>query len=109
MKTSSAKNKGRRLQNWVKERLVDILRLDPEDINSRSMGSGGEDLIVGKQSREIFPLSVECKNSERVNVWAAYAQAFANAGGREPLVIIKRNNHKPLAVVDAEYFIGLFK
>jgi len=25
------------------------------------------------------------------------------------VVVIKRNNHKPLVVVDAEYFVGLHK
>ena len=33
------------------------------------MGSQGEDIILGKQSRQIFPYSVECKNQEKVNVW----------------------------------------
>jgi len=38
------------------------------------MGSQGEDIIMGKQSREKFPYSIECKNQERVNVWASYEQ-----------------------------------
>ena len=38
------------------------------------MGSGGEDIIMGKQTRNIFPYSIECKNQEAVNVWKAYEQ-----------------------------------
>ena len=38
------------------------------------MGSQGEDIILGKQSRQLFPFSVECKNQEAVNVWKAYEQ-----------------------------------
>ena len=64
MKTSSAKAKGRKLQQWFANLLVEKLNLDEEDIESRPMGSQGEDIILGKQSRQIFPYSVECKNQE---------------------------------------------
>jgi hypothetical protein len=61
MKTSSAKAKGRRLQQWFANLLIETLNLDTEDLESRPMGSQGEDIILGKQSRQIFPYSVECK------------------------------------------------
>ena len=109
MKTSSAKAKGRKLQQWFANVLVESLGLDNEDIESRPMGSQGEDIILGKQSREVFPYSVECKNQEAVNVWKAYEQATENCKGYEPLVVIKRNRHKPLVVVDAEHFVELQK
>ena len=107
MKTSSAKAKGRKLQQWFANLLVEKLNLDEEDIESRPMGSQGEDIILGKQSRQIFPYSVECKNQEKVNVWAAYEQSTANCGKYEPVVVIKKNHKKPLVVVDAEYFVKL--
>jgi len=108
MKTSSAKAKGRRLQQWVCTKLVELLSVDGADLESRPMGSSGEDIIMGVQTRKIFPYSVECKNQEAVNVWKAYEQSSSNTSqNAEPLVIIKRNKSKPLAVVDAEYFIKL--
>jgi len=65
---------------------------------------------MGVQTRKVFPYSVECKNQEAVNVWKAYEQSSSNTSqNAEPLVIIKRNKSKPLAVVDAEYFIKLHK
>ncbi len=109
MKTSSAKQKGRKLQQWFATVLVEGLGLDREDLESRPMGSQGEDIILGKQSRELFPYSVECKNQEAVNVWKAYEQASENCKGYEPLVVIKRNRHKPLVLVDAEHFVELQK
>ena len=109
MKTSSAKAKGRKLQQWFANVLVETLGLDEEDIESRPMGSQGEDIILGKQSRQLFPFSVECKNQEAVNVWKAYEQASENCKGYEPLVVIKRNRHKPLVVMDAEKFVQLIK
>ena len=107
MKTSSAKAKGRKLQQWFANVLVETLGLDSEDLESRPMGSQGEDIILGKQSRQLFPYSVECKNQEAVNVWKAYEQATENCKGYEPLVVIKRNRSKPLIVMDAEAFVRL--
>ena len=109
MRPSSAKAKGRKLQQWFTNKLVEILKLDAEDLESRPMGSQGEDIIMGKQSRDKFPYSIECKNQEAVNLWKAYAQAEENCKGYEPLVVLKRNRSKPLALVDAEYFIKLHK
>ena len=109
IKTSSAKAKGRNLQKWVREKLIEELNIHPEDIESRSMGAGGEDLIMARAAREKFPHSIECKNVEKLNVWEAYEQAKANSGNYEPIVVMKRNHKKPLVVVDAEYFINLFK
>lgn len=109
MKPQSSKNKGRILQKWVREKLIEELNIHPEDIESRSMGAGGEDLIMARAAREKFPLAVECKNVEKLNVWEAYEQSKANAGNYEPIVVMKKNHKKPLVVVDAEYFINLFK
>ena len=107
MKTQSKKSKGRRLQNWVREQLIEKLNIHKEDIESRSMGAGGEDLIMARAARKKFPYSVECKNQEKVNLWEAYNQACDNSGNYEPIVVLKRNNQKPLVLIDAEYFMVL--
>ena len=109
MKTQSAKAKGRKLQQWTRDFLVETLNIHPEDIESRSMGAGGEDLIMSRAAREAFPYSVECKNQEKINVWSAYDQASENSLGYTPLVVIKRYRSKPLVVIDAETFISLHK
>ena len=69
MKTQSAKAKGRKLQQWVRDQIIEQLEVHPEDIESRSMGAGGEDLIMARAARQKFPFSVECKNVEKLNVW----------------------------------------
>ena len=79
MKTQSAKAKGRRLQQWVRDQLIDKLLISEEDVESRSMGASGEDLIMARDARRKFPYSIECKNVEKVNVWDAYEQAKGNA------------------------------
>jgi len=107
VKTQSAKAKGRRLQQWFRDLLIEKLDIHPEDIESRSMGAGGEDLIMARAAREKFPYSIECKNQESVNLWKSYEQAQENSKDYEPVVILKRNNTKPLVLVDAEYFVKL--
>ena len=105
MKTQSAKAKGRRLQQWVVQQLIETFDIHPEDIKSCSMGDGEKMYRWQGLLREKFPYSVECKNVEKLNVWDAYDQAKANAGNYEPIVIMKKNGKKPLAIIDAEYFI----
>ena len=107
MKTSSAKQKGRKLQQWVRDKLIEELGVHPEDIESRSMGAGGEDLIMARAARKKFPYSIECKNQESINVWKSYEQAEENSGDYEPIVVLKRNNTKPLILVYADYFVRL--
>ena len=109
MKTQSRKAKGRRLQQQFRDLLIEKLDIDPEDIESRSMGAGGEDLIMSKAARTKFPYSIECKNQERMNIWSAWEQANSNKGMYEPLVVIKKNGVRPLVVLDAENFLDMIK
>ena len=109
MKTQSRKAKGRRLQNQFMQLLIEKLDIDPEDIESRSMGAGGEDLIMSRAARNKFPYSVECKNQESLNIWKAWEQANGNKGIYEPLVVIKKNGVSPLVVIDAESFLNMIK
>jgi len=109
MKTQSRKAKGRRLQQQFRDLLIEKLDIDPEDIESRSMGAGGEDLIMSKAARTKFPYSIECKNQERMNIWSAWEQANGNKGMYEPLVVIKKNGVRPLVVLDAENFLEMIK
>ena len=109
MKTQSAKAKGRRLQQKFREMLIEKLDIHPEDIESRSMGAGGEDLIMSRAAREKFPFSIECKNQEKLNIWSAWEQAESNKGLYEPLVVIKKNQQRPLVVLDAENFLDMIR
>ena len=109
MKTQSRKAKGRRLHQKFMQLLIEDLDIDPEDIESRSMGAGGEDLIMSKAARNKFPFSIECKNQERMNIWSAWEQAVNNRGIYEPLVVIKKNGVNPLVVLDAKVFMEYVK
>ena len=107
MKNQSGKAKGRRLQQWIANEILNrFTGLDPDDVTSRSMGCSGEDVLLSPKARGKFPFSVEAKNTERLNLHRAYSQCVENSKDlHEPLLIVKKNHTRPLAVVDAEWFI----
>ena len=117
MKTSSAKAKGRNLQKWVVDQLVEHLDADPEDLESRPMGSQGEDVIMGKMTRQMFPYSVECKKNKSFAIYKQYEQAQANCPSVpsptgetvEPILFIEGDHKKPLVVLDMNHFFALLK
>lgn len=110
MKASSAKAKGRRLQQAVRDAiLTQYPALEPDDVRSTSMGAGGEDVQLSPAARKLFPYSIECKNLAKIAVYNYYTQAETNSGKYEPLVVIKQNRSKPLAVIDFDHFMELIR
>ena len=109
MKTSSAKAKGRRLQKLLVEKLIEILGIDPEDLESRPMGSQGEDVILSRKAREAFPFSPECKNQEKLNVWESFEQAESNSKENEPILVFTRNRNPVYVMLKLDSFLNLLK
>ena len=108
MKTRSAKSKGRRLQNKVKEILLEAFtELEPDDIRSQVMGMSGEDIVLSPAARRLIPYSFECKNQEKLNIWSALEQASENSGDYPPVLIFKRNRSKTYVTIELEEFIKL--
>jgi hypothetical protein len=110
LKTSSAKQKGRLLQQWTRDLILKEFNLSEEDVRSTSMGAQGEDIQFSKAAAERLRISIECKSRDRVAVYGFYDQARENTpAAREPVVVIKQNRRCPLVVIDAEYFFKLLK
>jgi hypothetical protein len=109
IKTSSAKAKGRKLQQWVVDKLYDLFPLlEDGDIKSTSMGANGEDVQMSPAARKMIPLSIECKARGSVAVYGWLDQAQTNCPkGSQPILVVKQDRAKPLVVVDAEYFFNL--
>ena len=108
MKTRSAKSKGRRLQNQIKELLLESFKeLEPDDVRSTTMGDSGEDILLSPAARRLFPFSVECKNQEKLNIWSSLEQAETNSGKHVPLLIFKRNRTKTYAVLEFDKLLEL--
>lgn len=110
IRPQSAKAKGRKLQQAVRDSILDTFpSLEADDVRSTSMGAGGEDVQLSPAARRLFPYSVECKNLAKIAVFNYYEQSRTNAGNYEPLVVIKQNRSKPLAVVDLDHFMNLVR
>ena len=112
MKTSSAKAKGRRCAEEVKELLSKRFPIMAEDIHVTSSGVTGPDLQIFGPGRFIFPFAVECKNQEKLNIWDAYEQAVGHLDNPQfsdcrPIVFFKRNRSKLMVCISAEDFLCL--
>ena len=108
MKPRSAKNKGKRLQNKIRDLILEKFdSLEPDDVRSITTGDSGEDILLSPAARKQFPFSVECKNQEKLNIWGALEQAEDNSGNHTPLVIFKRNRSKTYAVLEFDRLLEL--
>lgn len=108
--TQSRKQKGRLFQQLIVKKLLELFpQLESDDCQNRSMGAGGEDVMLSPAARRLAPISIECKAQESVSIWNAFAQCKANAGKYQPVLFIKRNRTQPLAVIDLDYFLTLLK
>lgn len=109
MKPRSAKNKGKKHQNWVRDLLLSLSKdLDETDIKSTTMGEKGEDIQLSSAARKQWPFQIECKSKAKYSVYKDYAQASSH-GRHEPILVIKQNDNKPLVVCDAEWFFENYK
>ena len=108
---ASRKAKGRRLQQAVRQDLVDHLGIDPGDILSTAMGQGGCDLYLSPAARERFPFGVECKRQERLEIPAWWEQCTRNAKAANltPLLIFRKNRGDALAVLKWEDLLALLE
>ena len=108
MKPRSAKNKGKRLQNKVRDLILEKLQqLEEDDVRSTTMGDSGEDVLLSPAARKLFPFSVECKNQEKLNIWSSLEQAENNSNNHIPLLIFKRNRTKTYAVLEFDKLLEL--
>ena len=108
MKSRSAKNKGKRLQNNVRDLILEKFnKLEQDDVRSITMGDSGEDILLSPAARKLFPFSVECKNQEKLNIWSSLEQAETNSGNHIPIVIFKRNRSKTFVALEFEKLLEL--
>lgn len=111
IKVSSAKAKGRALQDYMCQMVSDLIgipwgRGDEDLIQPRQMGQTGLDVILHGEAFQKFPFSVECKSSESWALPAAIRQVRKSQRKESHwLVVLKRKEfQKPVIVMDAEAF-----
>ena len=109
MNNKSRKQKGRYLQNLVRDRIFKLFpSLTKEDIRCSLMSESGADVkLMSLTARKLFPYSVECKNREEYRALYKHYKQSQKHTNLQPLLIVKMNREKPLAIVSMEHFFDL--
>ena len=111
MRPQSCKSKGRRLQQQVAQNILEAFpELGNGDAVSTSMGAGGEDIRMSPAARGCIPLSIECKNVEKINIWGCLEQTSKNTPSEaSPCLVFTRNRSPVWAVVPWDLLLDLFR
>jgi hypothetical protein len=107
----SAKAKGRRLQQTIRDRLRDYAGrhgLAADDIKSTPMSVSGPDIQFSPAAKRVFNLTIECKNRESLNVTTTFLEHLAAYPDDSMKVLAhSRNNSEPLVTIRFEDFLRL--
>lgn len=117
MKRASAKAKG---QNAVKEVIAMLLEgtdLHKDDMPLKPGAVPGEDIPMSPYARSVYPISVEVKWDETLNILAAVKQCEENAikatppGQKSycPVVFFRQTRGKMWAALPAETLVDLMQ
>ncbi len=109
MKNDSKKAKGRYLQNLVRDRIVRLYPvLSKKEIRTSMISENGADVkLLTQTARKLFPYSIECKNREDFKQVYNYFRQTKGHTNQEPLLVVKMNREKALAIIDLEHFFNL--
>jgi len=110
---SSAKAKGKALQNWTCTQISELLELPwgkDELIASREASQSGTDVRLLGEAKQRFPFSVECKSQETWALPGWIKQAEANqVEGTDWLLVVKKRRMDPVVVMGASAFFELMR
>ena len=111
MKQQSRRAKGKKLQRIVRDKLLSAFpdHLSPRDIRVAKTGENGEDLKISRNGRRLIPYQFECKNQEKFKTLYSFYSQASRHGKYEPVLIVKQNTRRALAVIDLDQFIDLIK
>lgn len=110
MKPASAKAKGRKLQQLIRDKILSLWpELSPDDVRSTSMGANGEDIQLSPAARSRFPFAVECKSRKSFTIYKDFEQANGHRKDVPGILFIKADRKNPLVVLDAELFLEIWK
>ncbi len=111
------KAKGRQLQQWICTKIADIFKIEYNQqddlcpIHSREMGQSGTDIILRDNMYIKFPFDIECKRTEKLNLYESIEQAKVNSDDytRDWLLIHKKNHTDPIVIMSWDAFEKLIK
>ena len=111
MLNKSRRAKSSRLQNLVRDKLLKAFKphLGKKDVQTPPNGINGPDIILSRIAKKLCPYNFEVKNRNQMKgVYDWYKQSGKNTK-LEPVVVVKMNTRKPLAVLDLDTFVDLIR
>jgi len=106
MKQNSRRAKGKKLQRIVRDKLLSAFpHLYTGDIKVAKVGQQGEDLKLSRIARRLIPYQFEMKNQEKFKTIYSFWDQSVRHGKYEPVLVIKQNTRRALAVIDLDQFI----
>lgn len=110
MLPSSAKQKGRKHQQNIRDKILEIFpELSLNDVVSTPMGVSNLDIQLSDRARELFPYSVEAKCQEKLNIWSALEQSENNKEELTPIVVFKRNRSQTYVALKFDDFMNIIE
>lgn len=107
---ASRKQKGRRLVQRIAEKILETFSfLSKDDVFCNPGGVPGEDIKFSEKARLYIPYSIEAKNVEKLNIWAALEQAESKNRKYTPLLIFSRNRSDDYVALKFSDFINMLK
>ncbi len=110
MNNKSRNQKGRRLQNHLRDRLLKAFpHLKEADVKVAIMSEPGADIKLSRIAKKLIPYQFECKNQEKMKTVYQWFKQCQKHGPLEPILVIKRNSQEELAVLRLDELIDLIK
>ena len=110
MKQDSRVKKGKKLQRILRDKLLKAFpHLHPADIRVARSGENGEDLKLSRIGRRLISYQFECKSQEKFKILYSFYDQAGRHGKHEPVLVIKQNTRRALAIIDLDQFIDLIK
>ena len=110
MKNKSRKQKGRRLQNYVRDELLKTFpNLNSEDVRVALMSQPGPDIILSRVGKRLVPYQWECKNQQKMKTIDEWVTQAKKHGSLEPILVCKQNSREELAVISFKHLLELIK
>lgn len=109
---ASKKQKGRLLQQYVVQSLLRLFpSLTVNDLRSVPASVPGTDIWMSEAAKKCIEVDdIECKNSERINMWGVIKQledrCFTSI---RKLIIFKRNRSDVWVTMPFDYYIELLR
>lgn len=102
----ASKAKGRTAVLAVACQLREAFNLDEGDVFVKATSQLGCDLHLSPLTEQHFPFSIEVKNQEALNIWAALRQAEENATPERPAILFfKRANTAMYVALRVDHFL----